>query len=383
MTGKSELLIDQFLQDLKARAPFSDVDYAGGEKIAPHRLPDLRFDGEVRLAAPGGVAATLCLHVMGSAYPRDVKQIAAWMKQWRESAESSRTYPIAIAEMLSPGARELLREQGISYFDASGTMFINMDGWLIDVERASKRKPRRPAALFSGAREQVVHALLYRWWQARKRPQDFTEDGYFAGTDIVDLSRTSPYTVSQTLKELDLEEIVESTGSGPHQRRRLQRPAALLDSWAQSWRLRRDPVHRYYWYGADRNLDAFAAIADGRQGWLVTGAAAANKLAPTLTRVQSVELIVPSAEFQGRRFEELQGLLASNGMEPADKGANVYLIERNGTALQFDQPDPASGRIQMASPFIQYLDLLNGQGRNKELAASFRRSVLLMEEDEA
>jgi hypothetical protein len=40
--------------------------------------------------------------------------------------------------------------------------------------------------------------------------------------------------------------------------------------------------------------------------------------------------------------------------------------------------EPFNHQPYFASPFIQYLDLLNGAGRNKELAEAFRKNTLRM-----
>ena len=66
------------------------------------------------------------------------------------------------------------------------------------------------------------------------------------------------------------------------------------------------------------------------------------------------------------------------GLKPADKGFNVVLVEREGASLLFTQTHPEMAGARFASRFIQYLDLLDGYGRNKELAVEFRCDALGM-----
>jgi hypothetical protein len=55
----------------------------------------------------------------------------------------------------------LLRQKNINYFDSTGSLYFKSYPWLIDIERQPKRsESSKPLALFAGAREQVVHALL-------------------------------------------------------------------------------------------------------------------------------------------------------------------------------------------------------------------------------
>jgi predicted metal-binding protein len=67
-------------------------------------------------------------------------------------------------------------------------------------------------------------------------------------------------------------------------------------------------------------------------------------------------------------------------LKPAEKGPNVVLIERSGASWLFPDTHPERPGSKFVSRFIQYLDLLDGVGRNKELAREFRRAVLNIEE---
>ncbi len=93
--------------------------------------------------------------------------------------------------------------------------------------------------------------------------------------------------------------------------------------------------------------------------WAFTGTAAANVYAPLLTSVDTAEIIVPPGQ--------AEDLARDMRLKPADKGANVVFVERDGASLLFRDPVPEYPSY-FASPFIMYLDLLNGRGRNKELA---------------
>jgi hypothetical protein len=273
-----------------------------------------------------------------------------------------------VAATISPGSREVLRKAGINYYDQSGTLYFRHQTWLVDIERAPIPPARKKdIALFSGAREQVVHALLYDWYRN-------ADEGYVTGGELSLLSRTSTYTVSSTMQALEQLDFVESKGSGPYQRRRLRDPAALLDAWAEEWTRRREVKTRWYTYAPgghiiDRVIEGF--VKHARQEWALTGAAAANAIVPRLTNVDRVEVIVQPGE--------AEQLASAIGLSQADKGSNVVMIERAGASFLFLDEHPERPHSRFASRFIQYLDLLNGYGRNKELAEEFRKYALKIE----
>lgn len=68
---------------------------------------------------------------------------------------------MVVADTLSPGAKAMLRERRIGYFEPDGCLYFRWRTWLVNIERP-KRVPSRTRAmpLFSGSRENVVHALL-------------------------------------------------------------------------------------------------------------------------------------------------------------------------------------------------------------------------------
>ncbi|MBV8048118.1 MAG: hypothetical protein JO171_13240 [Paludibacterium sp.] len=326
-----------------------------------------QVDALLTLRLIDGEEIQIAIEALRSAYPRDVRMAAYKLSAQQQNAEGPLVVPCVIAERLSPGSRDALREAGINYFDASGTLYFHFRTWLVDVERLpAKPGSRKPSTLFSSAREQVIHALLHHWLASGR-------EGFISGTELAALAQTSTYTVSQTMRELEREDLVETTGSGPSLRRRLRNAPGLLDAWASAWPLRRDTITRWHVYTPSDNLvDLLTGPLTQHPGWVVTGAAAANIAAPHLTHIDRIEVIVP--EGQTEVFANALHLT------PADKGANVILIERSGASMMFRHALPEYPGSCFASPFVQYLDLLNGYGRNKELARVFRHQVLKMEQ---
>jgi len=330
------------------------------------RPRNARLDALVATKTPDGGSCVLAIEMKRVAYPRDVRMAISHLMEYRATVPSDTQVELClVADTISPGSREVLRKAGINYFDQSGTLYFRHHTWLVDIERAPVHPARKKdIALFRGAREQVVHALLNHWY---RNP----DDEYISGGELALLSHTSTYTVSSTMQALEQLDFVESKGSGPSQRRRLRDPAALLDAWAEEWTRRREVKTRWYTYApsghiTDRVAEGF--VRHARQEWALTGAAAANAIVPRLTNVDRVEVIVQPGE--------AEQLASAIGLSQADKGSNVVMIERTGASLLFLDEHPERPHSRFASRFIQYLDLLNGYGRNKELAEEFRKHAL-------
>jgi len=319
-----------------------------------------RLDCLMHIVSPHG-SRRLAVELLRQAYPRDVRD-AAWRLQGFMNAneEASDIILMVAAEHLSEGAKDDLRHHQMAYFDASGTFYLRHQQWLIDIQRPAKPTSRRGAlSLFTDAREQVILTLLVEHRNFR------------SGLELAEMSRTSTYTVSTVLAELERREWIESEGSGRTLRRRLSRPGKLLDAWAAAWTQRKDTKTKWHCYLPNSaNLhDYLAGKIDtfALEGSVFTGAAAANRVVPHLTHTDTIEIIIPpdAAGYYEAAFR----------MKSVDKGANVTLIERDGVSTMFASKDPSSKAL-LANPFILYLDLLDGKGRNKELAEQLRLKKL-------
>lgn len=303
------------------------------------------------------------VEIKKQAYPRDVKQaIWAFDEYRQENKGKQNIVPLFVADLISEGAREVLKNHNIGYYELSGTLYIKHKQILIDIQRPRKRAAKSGASdLFTGAREMVVHALLH------------SRGEWFSGEELSRFSDTSSFTVSGVLKEFERREwLIKSSEGGRSQRRKLTNPSAVLNSWAEAFRQRKKKSFYGYLFATDAvdcaiKIDQRTRRSDTPVKWAITGALSANQASPLLTGVNVAEIIVPLGHAD--RF------MQSTEIKRAEKGYNVVLHEWPSAGLQFidtDNPFPC------ASNFIQYLSLLDGKGRNAELAEQFRRDILGM-----
>ncbi len=359
-------LLDRFLAALSERTGASVL--RGQRKRPPGKaLATAAPDASVGLRLPNGDRLTLVVDTLREAYPRDLRTALDRLQTFQQTHPDPASIAcVVIADRLSPGARAELRRLGLAYFDNSDTLYFKHRTWIVDIERAAQPAARKPAALFTGAREQVVLALL-------EHAGRDSNSGFISGAELAQLAETSPYTVTLTMQELEREGWVETSGSGPRLRRRLRDPAALLDAWAQAWTQRRETTARHFLFTPPRSSlrDAMLQALEHKSDWALTGAAAANATVPYLTHIDRVDVIVPPGQAQnwGREL----------GLEAAERGGNVLFIERKGASMMFLDAQSGQTGAYVANRYIQYLDLLDGFGRNKELAQEFRRHALHLE----
>lgn len=313
-------------------------------------------------------ATALGIEVADSVYPRGARMLFERFAARARYLGGAEEVPVVVANILSTHTQELLRKGAVNFYEiSSGTLFYKHGLRHIDIQRERKEpiEQRKIKSVFSGARERVVHALLEHWRREGG-------EAWVSGAELAALAETSPFTVSTTMQELEQQDWVDVTGSGPTLRRRLSRPDQLLDAWAQVWqqRLPRETRTRWYAYasGSGGIVDHMLERLAGREGWLMTGAAAANAVVPHLTTIDRATIIVPRGVSKQ--------WAADLKLEQAEKGSNVTFIERAGASLMFGEPHPERFGSRFASRFVMYLDLLGGAGRNKELAAEFRNRAL-------
>ncbi len=328
---------------------------------ASHELRGGNLDGMIVIKAQGKTLQVF-VEVKRDVYPRDLRNAVFQLRRGMDEARHGHdAIGLLATSLLSPGAKQELREQNIASFELGGSLFLKHNGWLINIEKPSHRikKHTQGIDLFTEARESVIHALL------------INSHKWLTGTELAEQAETSPYTCSLVLQELTLREWMESTGGGPSKRRMLTHPGKLLDDWSEHWRERKEKKTKWYTFFENPNhMLAHLAEQIDRQKvdypWAFTGAAAANVYSPLLTSTEGAEIIVPKGY-----TDSMADVL---GLKPVSKGANVTLIEREPASLLYRNMHQ-DHTIFFASPYILYLDLLDGRGRNKELAEQVRERL--------
>lgn len=348
-------LIEKFLETLRALP-----DVTAEIDLGPPNGPDRGYDARVDLHV-AGMPLTLLIEAKKSLYPRDVRQ-ALWQlrefgRRWPESTMSAGPVCLLIAESISPGAKELLQDERVGYYDSGGSLFLPAKGVYLYVDKPPPKPVSKALrSLFSGRRAQVLHALLNR------------HEAWVGGKALAERAQVSPATASQVLTELERFDWLESRGQGPSKERHLREPAALLDTWAKQLGTTRPPeLRRFYVPAARANalLDRIAEVLGDRAvEYAITHEAAAQRYTPFLSSVSQVRCRLMA----GRAADEALGALDAR---VANDGANLTVIEAKSSGeLLFREK---VGEAWLASPVQVYLDLVHSEGRAKEMAEHLRR----------
>lgn len=345
---------------LKALQELPQVD------IQPPLLERRIGSGKYRLAAEihlnvAGRSLTLLVEMKKSAYPRDIREMLWQSKKFGEGAQRDQqegeTVRLIAAEALSPGAKDLLREEGVGYFDTGGSLYIPARGTLLYIDRpVPKTFERSVRSLFTGKRSHVLHALL-------------VERGTWCNVkELAGLARVSPATTSETLTALERFDWVTSRGRGPSKERCLAEPGALLDAWRKQAANHRPHSERHYYVPATAPEELMEHLtrlsATHKTECVMTQEAAAQRYAPFLSAISRVTCRM----LPGRAAETI---LSELGAKRVSEGANLRVLDTTSLgAFLFKE---RVGDVWLASPIQVYLDLQHGSGRSTEMAEHLRQ----------
>ena len=347
-------LLDGLLETLRGlpetRANLSGIEQLGRSDWGIDALIDLWV---------GGNAATLLIEIKKTLYPRDIQQ-ALWRIQNFVDRTPQSVY-FFVAQSISPGAKDLLREERVGYYDSGGSLFLFAANIYIHVDKPPpKSMSKSIRSLFSGRRAQVLQAVLM--WQ---------RGDWIRVKDVAEKARVSPSTASQVLTELERFDWMASRGQGPSKERQLRDPSALLDSWVNQLVVTRPLVMRRYFVPSmhvEDLLEKFSEVcAEKRAEYAITHEAAGQRYAPFLSTISQVRcrmLAGPAAD------EALSAL----DVRFVDRGANLAIIEvKSSNELLFRQ---LVNRTWLANPVQVYLDLMRSEGRSRDLAIHLRSVTL-------
>jgi len=323
-----------------------------------HQCLDAAVEADV--AGKGIVLIVECKSVV---YPRDVREAIWRLLAAKKDAEAKRVetvVPVLAASSISVGARQLLREEGVGYFDDGGSLFVPAPGAYLDIERpVPKSGERTIGSLFTGKRSQILHALV------------LDHGDWFGVSELAERAKVSFGTASETLSALERLEWVSARGHGPNKERRLSDTTSLLDSWARH--VEEGPRYkRRRFYVPGKGADTIATKLEAEcealgAEYVLTLDRAAQEYSPYLTSINRIACRMAPSEKTDIVLEHLD-------VRAVTEGANLDVIE-TPSRTEFLFKEKRAG-LWLASPLQVYLDLLRGEGRSRDMAEHLRKEVL-------
>lgn len=135
------------------------------------------------------------VEVKRKVYPRDLRNVVHKLRRFMEEHSCHQeAIGLLAADVLSPGAKEELRQQNIASFDLGGSLYLRHRSLFINIEKPVIRTKKNIQGidLFTESRESVIHTLL------------MDNQKWLTVTELAEKANTSPYTSSLVLTELTL-----------------------------------------------------------------------------------------------------------------------------------------------------------------------------------
>lgn len=252
--------------------------------------------------SPGSFRASLDGKKVGVAWLS-----VGWPRQVRAMLARPTKPDLVAAPELSPGARKLLTESGVSWFDGTGAAQIHTPNLrvLVDTSRNLAKPPRRNLG-WTAATLAVSEALLV---------------GHIGTvSNICQATGLAQSTVATSLKFLQEEHLLSSDSErGRNARRSVADTDDLLDAYAAAAERLRSPESirvGVLWRDPQRGA-AELATSWQKQGirWSATGALAADFIAPHLTEVAPLEIYA-----QAKSRAELRQIALAAGVSERNGG---------------------------------------------------------------
>lgn len=308
-----------------------------------------------------GKPVTLLVETKREVFPRDAREAIWQLRRLQEALHDAEgtdsSLPILASRSISEGAKEFLRSENVSYFEEGGSLFLaNPNVYILLDKPPSRKTARTQRSLFSGRRAQVLLALL----------QD--PEPWRSVNELAEKIFVSPATVSQVLVELERREWVSTRGTGPRKQRTLQQPTALLDAWKKQIIDAPKPQLRRFFVPslkAEELLLRVNQICEAHSiAYAITGEWAAQIYSPFLSSITQVRLRFPEDQPISALTSELKA-------REVGEGSNLIFLEKTSYG-DFLFREHERG-VWLANPIIVYLDLLQSDGRAKEMAEHLRR----------
>ena len=343
------------VRDLLGCVPNVEINSVGYEETIGRRY---QIDARIGLSHDG-ISYDLIIEVKAKGAPSFVRfaiyQLEACVAHLGRSSDhgGKRAIPMLVSPYLSPESRAICTDHGIAYLDLFGNAHLALDTVYIDRSVADKPKSegRAPRSVFTPKAAAILRAIL-------REPSRVWRVG-----DLAEKANASLGHVSNVRKALLEREWLEKQRDGVV----LSQPDALLKTWRENYR--RPAGHRITGYTHLHGRQLVERLSrdlnpDSRRPRAIYSLnSAAQWLAPFgrdattnfYADEKGTELLKEALEFS-----------------PVKEGVNVILRIPDDESLFDDAVEPAPS-IFCTSPIVTYLDLWNGNDRDREAAEHLAR----------
>ncbi|MBX9877885.1 MAG: hypothetical protein K2Y22_05450 [Candidatus Obscuribacterales bacterium] len=341
----------QRLYDLLKEIPFLDVEIPVLERWQGDTGSEV--DGKIDIWH-GKTKRTIVIEIKQNAQMRDARAAVEQLKNFQRQSISN-IHPVLVAPYLNNSIRQYCRDQGVGYFDFSGSCRLVFDDVFIEKEMPGTefREKKRLRSLFSQKASHVIRRLIeepIRRWRVEQ---------------LAEFAVVSAATVSLLKKKLIGEEYAAQDGEFFY----VTKPEKLLREWS-----------KYYHSREHVQIDCFSHLDldELEEHFAVT--CANNQIEYAFTMFSGARRISPYTRGVNRAYayistdKELSKLPEIFGMAPVDSGGNFRLIKPNDADVFFGKRQ--IGDATVVSDIQLYLDLAGHPGRGEENAEYLLEQVI-------
>ena len=345
------------VRDLLTDIPNVEIDSVDDYEESVGR--DYGIDLRIGLSH-GVVDYTLIIEVKANGAPRFVRSAVYQLESYvvhllqsRHADDNRRLIPMLVSPYLSPESRAICTAHNIAYLDLFGNVHLAFDSVYID--RAVANKPESEIRVLRSIFTPKAGAVL--------RVMLCDPDHAWRVADLAEKANVSLGHVSNVRKALLDREWIEKQNDGVA----LVQPDALLKKWRKNYRR---PIGRH--------IAGYTHLHGEQLEKRLSGV-----LNPYPQRPRAIYSLHSAAQWYapfGRDgthtfYADESGaetLVEALKLRPATRGANVVLRIPMDESLFDDASEPAPG-VFCASPIVTYLDLWNGNDRDREAAEYLAR----------
>ena len=326
----------------------------------PHVIADnLQIAGRIGFSH-GGARYQLIVEAKSDGAPRNVrsgvfqlKGYVAHLHQLGQTEMGERWIPMLASPYLSPQSRAICMDHDVAYLDLVGNAHLAFGDVYIDraVPGQPKSETRSLRSIFTPKAAAILRVMLRdpdRSWRV---------------VELAERARASLGHVSNVRRALLSRELIEKRDEGVV----LINPDGLLKMWRDNYRLPRGRLSEGYTRFHGTQLDERLRGELNPCGHGPRAIYSLNSAAGWLGPFARGGTQSFYADEQGRQL--LQDVLE---LSPAAIGPNVALCEPFDDTLFDDAVEPSPG-IFCTSPVATYLDLWNGNERQREAASHLAR----------
>ncbi len=312
------------------------------------------IDGRIEFEH-GDHTYALIIEVKANGAPRFVRsavyQLKGYLAHARQSGHGdsgTRSIPMLVSPYLSPASRSICIDHDVAYLDLVGNAHLAFDNVYIDraVADRPKSETRALRSIFTPKAAAILRVLLRdsaRAWRV---------------TDLAKAANASLGHVSNVRKALLTREWIEKRNNGII----LVQPDALLRTWREEYR-----------QSAGRRISGYTLFHGDQLSKQLSGSLNPEPQHPRAiySSNSAAQWFAPFARGGTHSFYAdepgARMLTETLKLTRVGKGTNVIVRIPNDENLFEDAVQPAPG-IFCASPIVTYLDLWNGNDRDREAA---------------